>query len=183
LCRTYGVAAPEQWWARALLFDALIGNTDRHPENWGLFLRQVPQSLPGELPSLRTLPKINVSLAPIFDNATSLGYEILESNIPALLDSGSLERYISRGSHHAGWAPGDDSNRGHFALCRQFCEAVPDLAGDMGDLLRFDFEEVVSEVEECVEFRAPLQLSRQRKELILRMIQMRKEALSCAIGE
>lgn len=43
-----------QWWVNALLFDALIGNTDRHQDNWGFIFykmgetfrcRLAPQSL------------------------------------------------------------------------------------------------------------------------------------------
>ena len=43
-----------------LLLDALIGNTDRHHENWGLLLRPGPDGLGREL-------------APTFDHASSLG--------------------------------------------------------------------------------------------------------------
>jgi hypothetical protein len=30
----------QQWWVDALLFDALIGNTDRHQDNWGVTVQR-----------------------------------------------------------------------------------------------------------------------------------------------
>lgn len=34
-----------QWWVDALLFDALIGNTDRHQDNWGFIFRNNPPAI------------------------------------------------------------------------------------------------------------------------------------------
>jgi hypothetical protein len=45
-----------------LLLDALVGNTDRHHENWGVI----------------RLPKGTVHLAPTFDHASSLGRNLLD---------------------------------------------------------------------------------------------------------
>jgi hypothetical protein len=45
-----------------LLLDALIGNTDRHHENWGIV----------------SLPERTVHLAPTFDHASSLGCHLLD---------------------------------------------------------------------------------------------------------
>lgn len=29
----------QRWWAETIAFDAIIGNTDRHSENWGFLIR------------------------------------------------------------------------------------------------------------------------------------------------
>ena len=67
-----------------LLLDALVGNQDRHDENWGLIL----------------LPDGQVTLAPTFDHASSLGRnERDEERIDRLTtkDQGrSIERYVER---------------------------------------------------------------------------------------
>ncbi len=47
-----------------LMLDALVGNTDRHHENWGLFVRLAVQEL---------------ELAPTFDHASSLGRELSDA--------------------------------------------------------------------------------------------------------
>lgn len=51
-------------WSRTLTFDALIGNTDRHQENWGFVLIRTPRGLGRRC-----------ELSPAFDNGTSLGME------------------------------------------------------------------------------------------------------------
>ncbi|WDI30555.1 HipA domain-containing protein [Hyphococcus flavus] len=96
-CDVAGCTRPLEWWTQAATFDALIGNTDRHPENWGL-LRRV-----GDLSDAR------YRLSPIFDNGTSLGYEFSENNISNV----DIEAYVSKGCHHM---TGDEKNQtqGHF---------------------------------------------------------------------
>ena len=64
LCRVLRLANAVGWWARVLSFDALIGNSDRHPENWGLLNR-----------TRKEARDASWALAPAFDNGTSLGYE------------------------------------------------------------------------------------------------------------
>lgn len=39
LCNVFRIPAAAAWWCKLITFDALIGNTDRHPENWGLLAR------------------------------------------------------------------------------------------------------------------------------------------------
>lgn len=76
------------WWMDALAFDALIGNTDRHQENWGFIYS----------PSLEKL-----RFAPLFDNGTSLG----QDRFPHLVDTWSedqLNQYIDRGRSHMTWS-------------------------------------------------------------------------------
>jgi len=55
-----------------LMFDALIGNTDRHHENWGVLARKEDLVL-------------HVELAPTFDHASSLGRELEEAKRESLL--------------------------------------------------------------------------------------------------
>lgn len=57
-----------------LMLDALIGNTDRHHENWGI------------LPSSRSGVGVAV-LAPTFDHASSLGRELTDSERERRLDT------------------------------------------------------------------------------------------------
>lgn len=64
-----------------LMLDALIGNTDRHHENWGLITRSI---LPGSL----------AILAPSFDHASSLGRELRDAARGEFL-SGSGNRNIA----------------------------------------------------------------------------------------
>lgn len=69
-----------------IVLDALICNTDRHHDNWGLLRR------------IGSKKKTVHSVAPSFDHASSLGRELLdERRRLILLDRQGLERYVLRG--------------------------------------------------------------------------------------
>lgn len=57
-----------------LIFDAWIGNTDRHWENWGVILH-VKEGKRDERTN-----RIQASLAPTFDHASSLGVRLSDEN-------------------------------------------------------------------------------------------------------
>lgn len=67
-----------------LMMDALVGNQDRHDENWGLILS----------------PDERITLAPTFDHASSLGrneHDNVRKEVLTTKDAGrSLERYVER---------------------------------------------------------------------------------------
>lgn len=67
-----------------LMFDALVGNQDRHDENWGLIL----------------LPDNRITLAPTFDHASSLGRNESDAARTERLTTSdygrSVERYVER---------------------------------------------------------------------------------------
>jgi hypothetical protein len=62
-----------------LLLDAWIGNSDRHHENWG-FVSFKKQTY----------------LAPVYDNAASLGRELLDSKRQKILDRKDVEAYVEK---------------------------------------------------------------------------------------
>ena len=68
------------------VFDAVIVNTDRHHENWGVLF-----SL--EL----AVGEGRVRVAPSFDHASSLGRELLDGARERYLTSGSMRRYMKNG--------------------------------------------------------------------------------------
>lgn len=69
-----------------MVLDALIGNTDRHHENWGLLLR------------VQTDPRaLTLSVAPSFDHASSLGRELLDERRTELLATGRVGWYVGKG--------------------------------------------------------------------------------------
>ena len=77
--------------AEYLVLDALIGNTDRHYENWGV---------------LRTDTGDNstVSLAPSFDHGSSLGRELLDERRNRLLMEDRVGKYVEKGHGAIYWS-------------------------------------------------------------------------------
>ena len=86
-----------------LVLDALIGNTDRHHENWGLLLQ------------VRTDPKaVTLSVAPSFDHASSLGRELRDERRDDLLARNRVGWYVAKG--RGGLFRGPEERRGENPL-------------------------------------------------------------------
>lgn len=113
-------------WARMLTFDALIGNTDRHQENWGfVFTRNNDGS-------------ISFALSPAFDNGTSLGHERPPSQFARFRQNKELQRYIQRGRHHLKWQLHDKKSCGHLELLQKILQQSPATRTAMLSVLDFD---------------------------------------------
>ena len=67
-----------------LVLDALIGNTDRHHENWALLRRESKEG-------------VTYRLAPSFDHASSLGREMRDARRLLILRENRLDAYIQGG--------------------------------------------------------------------------------------
>lgn len=74
--------------ASYMLLDALIGNTDRHHENWGLLLTP---KITGD-----TIELI-ISVAPTFDHASSLGRELRDKRRIEILRNKRVGHYVRAG--------------------------------------------------------------------------------------
>ena len=157
-------------WGRFLAFDALIGNTDRHPENWG-YLATKEQ---GEGWSF--------SFAPSFDHGTSLAYQVRNEDITRESSEDRIQRHLNRGQHHARWSD-DNPERGHFRLCSLFAQAYPGALPAMVAITGFN-ENAVKEV---FDGYAAFELSegacnKERAAYLAALISARRRALKEALG-
>lgn len=89
-----------------LVLDAVIGNTDRHHENWGILF-----NLAGE--DLKCL------LAPSFDHASSLGRELRDDRRDRLLDENRVGNYVERGHGAIYWTEEDARGPSPLELVRR----------------------------------------------------------------
>lgn len=72
-----------------LTLDALIGNTDRHHENWGLVLTAEVRGT--------SYTEVELDVAPSFDHASSLGRELLDEERARRLKEGGVLTYVHKG--------------------------------------------------------------------------------------
>jgi len=104
--------------AEYLVFDALIGNTDRHHENWGILRRQ-------------TVDRWTGMLAPTFDHASSLGRELLDDgpgkSRKRLLAEERIPAYAEKPSGAIYWNASDRHGLSPLELVRRAVPAYPDL--------------------------------------------------------
>jgi len=158
-------------WASILTFDTLIGNTDRHQENWGLVLKNAKLNPKGSN---------EVYLSPAFDNGTALSYEILEQNID-LYEEDKLERYLKgkKAMHHMKWSLDLIRQLNFYEFMKIFTVDFPQIKPIIAQHLSFSYQQVE-------EVLAPLvgavsdpkyKLTRKRLDFVLKLIFERKRIL------
>lgn len=159
------------YWASVLTFDTLIGNTDRHQENWGLLLKNAKLNPKGSGEFCHS---------PAFDNGTALGYEILEGKLYKF-DDNRLERYLvdKRARHHMKWSLDEEKQLSFYGFMKKFTVEFPETKRIITQHLSFDYQQVE-------EVLAPLvgavsdpkyKLTRNRLDFVLKLIFGRKRIL------
>jgi len=170
--RSHRAALSKDWlrsWAGILTFDALIGNTDRHQENWGLiWTREAGQ--PARL-----------ELTPAFDNGTSMGHELLPKHFRRYQEASELRRYIERGRHHLRWRIDDLRHCGHSELLLRILENSPESRPAMLSVLQFDPEALEGAILPLPALNLPAPLSPDRAGFMLTLVKARREYLLAAL--
>ena len=98
-----------------LLLDGLIGNTDRHHENWGVILELMPAA------------KFHLTVAPSFDHASSLGRELTDERKIRHLKEGTVKDYVEGGRGGIYLTPGDSKGQNPLQLAIQASKERPEL--------------------------------------------------------
>jgi len=97
-----------------LTLDALVGNTDRPHENWGVLRRT------------RVDGSLEDTLAPSFDHASSLGREMLPDERERHLREGRVETYARRGRGGIYVTTADRRGANPLELVRQAAPTMPE---------------------------------------------------------
>lgn len=103
-----------------LVLDALIANTDRHHENWGLFWRTVMYSKVPSIPSLKSY-----DVAPSFDHASSLGRELLDAKKDVIIKNKTINQYLDKGRGGIYWHETDPHGISPILLVEQSAIKYP----------------------------------------------------------
>ena len=196
----------EEYWPsflKTLVFDALIGNTDRHQENWAFIssaytsternhvelnssqekaLKDLLASLDDDSFSRRLEEyKLRITLlkrvAPIYDSGSSLARELNEEKVKRLFeDEEQLQRYINRGGAEVHW---NRQKKSHFELLQNI------LAGEHANLLKesgsflykwnqVDVEHLITHIDGCIPpEHAEFKIPLERKNLIVKLLTLR----------
>ena len=166
-----------KYWAEVLTFDILIGNTDRHQDNWGLIVKRTKKG--NEM-------LIDINTSPAFDNGTALCYEILEQNIDRYEDIDRLERYLTgkNAKHHMKWSLDEGRQLNFYEFMKKFTVEFPEIRRTIARHLSFTYQQVE-------EVLAPLvgavsdpvhKLTRKRLDFVLKLIFKRKAILEETLG-
>jgi len=123
-------------WAKVFAFDTVIGNTDRHHDNWGLVYARPHGS--------KTDKKV-LRYSPAFDNGTAMGYEILEKNFYKFDDSQYLHRYLTKkgkARHHMKWRYPEVEPSNFFDFMKRFVEEFPESKDTILKCLDFSHHKI-----------------------------------------
>jgi hypothetical protein len=120
-----------------LVFDALIGNTDRHHENWALLKREAGPA--------------DHRLAPSFDHASSLGREMRDERRALLLRERRIADYLRKGWGAIYLQEFTETQISPIALVNRLAPQMPEF---FGPWLR-RVENVTEEQMHCIMERIP----------------------------
>lgn len=113
-----GASQAKAQFAAYLVLDAIIGNTDRHHENWGIIAEQPSAGWTG-------------LMAPTFDHASSLGRELLDEGMgkvrERVLREHRVGSYVEKGSGAVYWTSTDPHGLSPVELVRRATPLHPDL--------------------------------------------------------
>lgn len=173
LTRTYKVTGWKEWWAKAIAFDAIIGNTDRHSENWGFLVQQ------------DTVGPV-YEMAPLFDNGTSLGFQQSDSKLNDAKSSGTLDvlvaRNVERGLHHCGWTYAGTERGGHADLCKRFQDVYGDIRPLVTKIIGLHDSTIEGIVHAASRQEYPIPFTAARSDFVFRLVKAKRDALVAALG-
>ncbi|HDR4614606.1 TPA: HipA domain-containing protein [Bacillus cereus] len=146
-----------------VVFDALVGNGDRHQDNWGI---------------TRHDKRDEIFISPLYDNSACLGREVSLEKVKEYLCSNSqFLRYIFRSQAKIGWR--ETRKEKHFALVKELIALFPHK---MSELIKQSESLTDGIVEEIVGKLPNEVVSDEYKLFIMKYIQKRRDIL-IRIGE
>ena len=169
-----------------LVFDSIIGNEDRHQENWGIIVSTTITDVSrGFLFSRKTpVPKTTYRFAPIYDSGSSLGRELREEKVNQMLtDKVQLEAYINRGQSEIHWK-GEHGKQKHFELLDKIAgfgygNVIAKEINRIREL--YDKERlscIVQHIDDCLpEAFGSQKIPEKRKDLLIKLLTLRIERL------
>ena len=118
-----------QHWAKVLLFDSIIGNNDRHQDNWGIVYKKDGDSFK------------DIHFSPAFDNGTSMGHEILEEKFVNFNDRNRLKTYIlnDKAKHHMKYNLKENTSYNFIEFMKRYVTEYRIVDETVRNCLDFDF--------------------------------------------
>lgn len=170
LSRFLGATGWKEWWCRTIALDALIGNVDRHSQNWGMLIRPAQEERRAEF-----------FMAPAFDNGSSLGYNYPERDLPTQSSPAQIERLVAAGRHHVSWAGGLKGTQ-HSELCAEMKQKVRGGVGEaMNAAARLANDRIEAIVQWCASFTFPVAFSPERAHFVSEQLKARRDAIALAL--
>ena len=152
---------------KMMIFDCLIGNSDRHDENWGVCFNF-------DLDLFK--------LAPIYDNASCLTQQLDEIKISKMLqDKNQIEKYvINSRPPNLYLNPNDSKKHTHYEFMEHLIKTEPDMKDLIAELLQKDYGDYVDDIManiQQLDVPEEYKLSDNRRKVILEILKLRRQKL------
>jgi HipA-like C-terminal domain len=124
---------------KMLVFDALIGNNDRHLYNWGLLAHSVKKGI--------------VGFSPVYDTARGLFWNITDKDLQTYISYPTkIDKYIANSRPKIGWE--GEIRLNHFQFIEGIIAKYPEYCQGAVALISTDLTLVLSSVlqDECKNF-------------------------------
>ena len=155
--------------SRIFAFDALITCTDRHPKNWGIITDNRSSNV--------------IRMAPIFDNASSLGCAFRNLNEAYGADGkirASHKRELQKWRSHVRLEEPAERGSSFIDVSKAFLKTFPKGVISFRNASLIDIDEVynlMTRIRERFELPAPYALTKKRQEHIRFMLEIGKERI------
>lgn len=158
------------WIADFILFDSLIGNSDRHQENWGVICRKAEKRVK------------DIRLSPLYDNGTSLGHEKQTDKVRCW-EKYLIDNYIDKGCHHVRVNRVRTEHRlQHFELISIFTSKHYSYKQFFNERLCFDIDALKHKIRELCKLEINVRLTPERAEWIIKLLIRRYQRISLILN-
>lgn len=157
-------------WAKfkkMMIFDCLIGNNDRHSENWGVCYDIFSDLL---------------ELAPFYDNANCFTSQLDEKNILKYLSNKKLiEKYVKKSKQPGFYLdPFNPHNPNHYETIEHLIKTELDMRDLINELLQNSYIDYVDDIManiQQLDVPVKYKLSDNRRKVILEILKLRRQKL------
>lgn len=163
-----------------IIFDSIIGNEDRHQENWGIIVSQKRVARTKGFRKTVYLVQTKFDYSPIYDSGSSLGRELLEEKVNRMLkDNNELEAYIRRGKSEIHWM-GEKGKQQHLDLVSKISASghsafvKKEIERIRGIFIESKVAEIINNIDNCLpEELSDKKIPKKRKELLIKLVNLR----------
>lgn len=160
VCNGLGIDSTTGWWTALVAFDTLIGNTDRHTQNWGILLDE----------------RNTARMAPVFDNGTSFGYMQVDAKLPNFSGK-KLDEFIGKGTHHMSWDLANETRTCHMDLCRNAANSLDNAGATINDVIHGGLAALDDALAACVALHVDPMFTPTRAEFVRNLLARRGDMM------
>jgi len=163
-----------------IVFDSIIGNEDRHQENWSIIVTNSLVDRTTLFRKKKTILETSYTFAPIYDSGSSMGRELNDEKVAQMLkDQVQIEAYIKRGQSEIHWE-GERGKQKHLDLISKIANSgYRDVVVEIIDIIHKNYNngkivEIINNVDQCLpEEHSLLKIPQPRKDFLAKLVSLR----------